>query len=238
MHQAIITKQDALALVQNETNMSFPTNEIVYLTNEALTEFKNTGNINPVSVYFGTLVIQSFDVNNSVVDFQNLTNKLGAEQSLYIFPNVGLSPVKNVFNNVLFDYIQEYSGFSCHFYGWRFTRGLGWVEQSPTVTPGAGWSLADGVYTHTSGTTEQIYLGPWTVSSKIRVTVTFTGITAGSLDLQMDVSGVFGTISADGTYSFEVETDSSDGALFFVPTNDFDGSYDTTTLKIEKYTYV
>ena len=144
----------------------------------------------------------------------------------------------NIFNNVLIDSVPTIDSCTITFYGYRFNRETRYVEQVANLTPGAGWTNAGTSYTHVSGTQEQIYLGAWTVSSTLRVTITFTGITTGNVRLQMDSSGTFATITANGTYTFEVTTNGSDGALFIVPSNTFDGTYDNATFKVEKLTFI
>ena len=224
-------------LVENETGYQIESWELAHLLMDDLLAVPPQPEVN--AWYYGTFVVQSLDANGTFVTIG--LNRSTQDQETFVIQTGGNGP--NVadsakHDNVMWSYITEIFGASMHFYGWKFNRASGYVKQSFTLTDGAGWSLASGVYTHVSGTTEQIYLGAWTLNSLIRVTVTFTGITQGSVSLQMDTSGNFGTITEDGTYTFDVQTNGTDGALFFVPTNDFNGSYAESSVIIKKYTYI
>ena len=54
--------------------------------------------------------------------------------------------------------------FQCHFMVIDLNA-KGDVDRSKS-NPGAGWTNAGTSYTHVNGTTEQIYLGTWTVSNQ------------------------------------------------------------------------
>ena len=188
--------------------------------------------------YFGDFVIAGYDQFLSSASIQNTGTLAGYVDTLNINAPGGLSTNKNVFRGVLWNQVASWQNITGHFYGYKLNRARGWVEQVANLTPGAGWTNAGTSYTHVSGTTEQIYLGAWTVSSTLRVTITFSGITTGNVRLQMDNSGTFATITANGTYTFEVTTNGSDGALFIVPSNTFNGTYDNATFIVEKLDYI
>jgi len=194
--------------------------------------------LDPSVFYYGDLVIHGMEPFMGFVSVQNEGSLAGDKDTLYTNNSSGSTTPQNIFRNVLWNQVANWSDVHGHFYGIKLNRAQGWVEQVASLTPGAGWTNAGTTYTHVSGTTEQIYLGAWTVSSTLRVTITFTAITTGSVALQMDNSGTFATITANGTYTFEVTTNGSDGALFIVPSNTFNGTYDNATFKVEKLTYI
>lgn len=237
MQRHNVTKEDARKLIQAETGLAYPFDEIVVVHPNDFYALVSVAN--PASVYYGDIVVQSYLPFATSVTLQ-LTKSGLNKTTLEIQAILEQNPKGSVIHNVMWDSVQDLQTCNIHFYGWKFTRARGYVVQSYTLTPGAGWTESGGDYTHTvgSGTTEQIYLGAWALNSLIRVTVTFTGITQGSLSLEMDTSGTFGTISEDGTYTFVVQTTGTDGALFFVPTTDFDGTYNENSVIIEKETYI
>lgn len=229
----LINEGEARALCQRETGNVFKRGELVHYSHDQLLSVKGT--FDDSFIIYGTLVVNSFDPVNGWIETQ-----CSGITTLLISPITSLSPTQNsnIFNNLLIDSIATIDSCRVTFYGYRFEREQGYVEQVANLTPGAGWTNTGTTYTHVSGTTEQIYLGAWTVSSTLRVTITFTGITAGNVRLQMDSSGTFGTITSDGTYTFIVETTGMDGALFITPSNTFNGTYDNATFKVEKLTYI
>jgi hypothetical protein len=229
----LLNEGEARALCQRETGRVFKRGELVHYSHEQLLDVK--GEFDDSFMIYGTLVVNSFDLINGWIEFQ-----YRGITTFKMAPLANLSPTQNsnIFNYLMIDSIPTLDQCKCTFYGYRFERERGYVDQEKNLTPGAGWTNAGTSYTHVSGTTEQIYLGAWTVSSKLRVTITFTGITAGNVRLQMDNSGTFATITSDGTYVVEVTTNGSDGALFIVPSNTFNGTYDNATFKVEKLTYI
>ena len=139
----------------------------------------------------------------------------------------------------MIDSIPTLDQCKCTFYGYRFERERGYVDQEKNLTPGAGWSLASGTYSHTSGTTELSVSGAFLSGTpQLRLTITFTGITAGSVVLSLDNSGNFATITEDGTYTYEITPDGLDSAIYLTPTNTFNGSFAASSLIIEKYDYI
>lgn len=229
----IINEAEARRLVETETGISFQRGALVHYCHDELVAAGSI--IGQYFVLFGTLCINGYDPTNCFIEFQG-ANKT----TLSIAPALNLSPVNNgnLHHNIIVDAISTLSDCHTTFWGYLFERQKRWIAQSPIITPGAGWTNAGTSYTHVSGTTEQIYLGAWTVSSTLRVTITFSGITTGNVRLQMDNSGTFATITANGTYTFEVTTNGSDGALFIVPSNTFNGTYDNATFIVEKLDYI
>lgn len=136
---------------------------------------------------------------------------------------------------MLWNKIADWNFLSGHFYGYKFTRQREYVVQSKTMQTAVGWSNVGTVYTHSSGTLELAASGAWAVSSQLRITITVTGMTSGQLTLEFD-SGTVGTITSNGTYTYTFNTGALDSALYLTPTGIFDGSIDTDTLIIEKYT--
>ena len=234
-----LERPDQIAiLIEQENGHPVGSWELAHLLNDELAALSGQA-LDQSLWYYGDFVIVSRDEFLSSVLVQNVGSIVGDSDTLTINQIGGLSTANGaIFKQIMWNQVAAWDAVNGHFYGWKFNRARGYVTQSFTLTDGAGWSLSSGVYTHVSGTTEQIYLGAWTLNSLIRVTVTFTGITQGSVSLQMDTSGNFGTITEDGTYTFEVQTNGTDGALFFVPTNDFNGSYAESSVIIQKYTYL
>ena len=238
MHNAIITKEDARLILQAQTGRSFPTAELVTLHTDDLVDM--IGVYREEYAYFGDLVVQSYLPFGSSVILQNVKATSANKDTFTIASGTGVDPKGSINKNVIFDSVGSFDFTEANFYGWKFTLAQDFVGQSYTLTDGANWNLTGGLWTHTPGaTTEQIYLGAWTVSSLLRVTITVQGRTAGSLQMEMDSSGNFGSaIQTDGTYTFTVNTTALDGALFLVPSSDFDGAYDPDSVIIEKLQYI
>lgn len=237
-----MAKQDFIAsevipIIQRENGITIESWEVCYLLNDELAALAGAP-LDRGVFYYGDVVIQGIDPFLGFVSFQNSAALAGDVNTLYTNNISGSTTPQNIFRNVLWNQVANWSDVHGHFYGIKFNRARGWVEQVANLTPGAGWTNAGTSYTHVSGTTEQIYLGAWTVSSTLRVTITFSGITTGNVRLQMDNSGTFATITANGTYTFEVTINGSDGALFIVPSNTFNGTYDNATFIVEKLDYI
>lgn len=228
---------EVIPLIQRENGITIESWEVCYLLNDELAAMASAP-LDRGVFYYGDVVIQGIDTFFGFVSFQNSAALAGDVNTLYTNNISGSTTPQNIFRNVLWNQVANWSDVHGHFYGIKFNRARGWVEQVANLTPGAGWTNAGTSYTHVSGTTEQIYLGAWTVSSTLRVTITFSGITTGNVRLQMDNSGTFATITANGTYTFEVTTNGSDGALFIVPSNTFNGTYDNATFIVEKLDYI
>jgi hypothetical protein len=222
-------------LVENETGYQIESWELAHLLMDDLNAFSQ-----PVinAWYYGTFVIQSLDPNGTFVTIG--VNLLGGAQDTFVIQTGGNGP--NVadsakHDNVMWSYITEIFGASMHFYGWKFNRARGYVAQSKSITPALGWMNVGTVYTHTSGVLELSASGAWAASSDLRITITVSGMTAGTLTLEF-YSGVVGTITENGTYTFSYTTDGLDSALYMTPTGTFNGSVDTDNLIIKKLDYI
>ena len=189
--------------------------------------------------YFGDFVIAGYDQFLSRASIQNTVTLAGDVDTLNINASGGLSTNKNVFRGVLWNQVASWENISGHFYGYKLNRASGWVAQTPNYSLSLGWSLASGVYTHSSGTNELGISGAWLLGSpSLRMTITFTGITAGSLSVELDSSGPIGTITANGTYTFSFTPDALDSAINLIPTSSFNGSFSASSVIIEKYDYI
>lgn len=228
---------EVIPIIQRENGATIESWEVCYLLNDELAAMAGAP-LDRGVFYYGDVVLQGMEPFKGFVSLQNAGTLSGDNDTLYTNNISGSTTPQNIFRNVLWNQVANWSDVHGHFYGIKFNRARGWVEQVANLTPGAGWTNAGTSYKHVSGTTEQIYLGAWTVSSTLRVTITFSGITTGNVRLQMDNSGTFATITANGTYTFEVTTNGSDGALFIVPSNTFNGTYDNATFIVEKLDYI
>lgn len=230
----IINEAEARRLVETETGISFQRGALVHYCHDELVAAGSF--IGQYFVLFGTLCINGYDPTNCFIDFQ-CANKT----TLSIAPALNLSPVNNgnLHHNIIVDGISTLSDCHTTFWGYLFERQKEWIAQSPIITLGTGWSLASGTYSHTSGTTELSVSGAFLSGTpQLRLTITFTGITAGSVVLSIDNSGNFGTITEDGTYTYEITPDGLDSAIYLTPTNTFNGSFAASSLIIEKYDYI
>jgi hypothetical protein len=189
--------------------------------------------------YFGDFVIAGYDQFLSSASIYNLGTPEGDLETLSINAPGGLNTNKNVFRGVLWNLVGSWQNITGYFYGYKLNRARGWVAQTPNYSLSTGWSLASGVYTHSSGTNELGISGAWLLGSpSLRMTITFTGITAGSLSVELDSSGPIGTITANGTYTFSFTPDALDSAINLIPTSNFNGSFAESSVIIEKYDYI
>ena len=228
-------------LIELENNIRISGWELSYLTNAEVNEQLFDRSQSEVGAfYYGDVVIQGANKSNCLLLLLNECAASGDFITLLIDGAIGLTPSGNISRCVLWSTNAGLSDISCHFYGWKFFRSKAYVVQDFILIDNNGWTLSNGVWSHTpgGGTLEQDYTGTWAVDSKIRITVTFTGITQGTLTVEMDSSGTIGVISQNGTYTFEVQTTPSDGILFFTPSNNFNGSYRADSVIIEKETYI
>lgn len=186
--------------------------------------------------YFGDFVIHSTESYLPSAIARNIGALVGDVDTLAVSNNLG-QPIVNssIHRGVLWNKIADWNFLSGHFYGYKFTRQREYVVQSKTMQTAVGWSNVGTVYTHSSGTLELAASGAWAVSSQLRITITVTGMTSGQLTIEFD-SGTVGTITSNGTYTYTFNTGALDSALYLTPTGIFDGSIDTDTLIIEKYT--
>jgi len=223
-------------LVENETGYQIESWELAHLLMDDLLAVPPQPEVN--AWYYGTFVVQSLDANGTFVTIG--LNRSTPDQETFVIQTGGNGP--NVadsakHDNVMWSYITEIFGASMHFYGWKFNRARGYVAQSKSITPALGWMNVGTVYTHTSGVLELSASGAWAASSDLRITITVSGMTAGTLTLEFD-SGVVGTITENGTYTFSYTTDGLDSALYMTPTGTFNGSVDTDNLIIKKLDYI
>lgn len=189
--------------------------------------------------YFGDFVVCGYDEFLSNVLVQNTTTLLGDVNTLYLNGVGGTTSKQSVYRGVLWNQVASWQGISGYFYGYKLNRARRWVAQTPNYSLSSGWSVADGIYSHSSGTTELAINGAWISGNPtLRLRITFTGITSGSLNVELDNSGLISTIDANGTYQFSFYPDGLDSALYFIPTTDFNGYFDSATLTIEKYTFI
>lgn len=189
--------------------------------------------------YFGDFVIVGVDQFLGSVQIQNTGTTGGDYNTFKIdYPGGGVAQ-KSVYRGVLWNTVASWNDVSGYFYGYKLNRARGWVAQTPNYSLSTGWSLASGVYTHSSGTNELGISGAWLLGSpSLRMTITFTGITAGSLSVELDSSGPIGTIDADGTRTFSFTPDALDSAINLIPTSNFNGSFAESSVIIEKYDYI
>ena len=189
--------------------------------------------------YFGDFVIAGYDQFLSSASIQNTGMLAGDLDTLSINAPGDLKTNKNVFRGVLWNQVGSWQNITGYFYGYKLNRARGWVAQTPNYSLSSGWSVASGIYSHSSGTTELAISGAWLSGNPtLRLKITFNGITSGSLNIELDNSGLISTIDANGTYQFSFSPDGLDSALYFIPTNDFNGSFDSAILTIEKYTFI
>jgi len=223
-------------LVENETGYQIESWELAHLLMDDLLAVPPQPEVN--AWYYGTFVVQSLDANGTFVTIG--LNRSTPDQETFVIQTGGNGP--NVadsakHDNVMWSYISELFGVNMHFYGWKFNRARGYVEQSKTITPALGWTNVGTVYTHSSGVLALSASGAWAASSDLQITITVSGMTAGTLTLEFD-SGVVGTITENGTYTFTCSTNGLDSALYLTPTGTFNGSVDTDNLIIQKLDYI
>lgn len=222
-------------LVENETGYQIESWELAHLLMDDLNAFSQ-----PVinAWYYGTFVVQSLDLNGTFVTIG--VNRSDLNKETFVIESGGAGPNaanSSKYDNVMWSYISFISGANMHFYGWKFNRARGYLAQSKTITPAIGWTNVGTVYTHSSGVLPLSASGSWAASSDLRITITVTGVTDGTLTLEFD-SGVVGTITENGTYTFAYTTNGLDSALYLTPTASFNGSVDTSNLIIEKLDYI
>jgi hypothetical protein len=108
-----------------------------------------------------------------------------------------------------------------------FTGGLtGW-------TAGAGWSAVSDTAQHTAGNTATLTqaLTGMSTTAVYYVTVVITNRTAGSVSINLGVSGMSPTAST-GTASYGIKAGSTTPTLTITPTTDFDGQIDVVSLQL------
>lgn len=238
-----MTKRDfivaeVIQLIQRENGVTIESWEVCYLLNNELAAMAGAPLDHGV-FYYGDVIIHSLNEFVAKALFQNAGAINGNTDTMQIDATLGQTAPSNIFKNVLFKSIAQWDDIHGHFYGIKLNRARGWVAQTPNYSLSTGWSLASGVYTHSSGTNELGISGAWLLGSpSLRMTITFTGITAGSLSVELDSSGPIGTIDADGTRTFSFTPDALDSAINLIPTSNFNGSFAESSVIIEKYDYI
>jgi hypothetical protein len=112
----------------------------------------------------------------------------------------------------------------------------GAMNSAASWTLGAGWAIASGVASHTtgaSGSLQQAFNA--TAGKYYRIGFTLAGTTAGSMTPRLtggsDRSGT--SISADGQYSDRIQAVTGNDTIECVATSDFNGSLDDITAYLE-----
>lgn len=229
---------EVIPIIQRENGATIESWEVCYLLNDELAAMAGAP-LDRGVFYYGDVVLQGMKPFMGFVSLQNAGTLSGDNDTLYTNNSIESITPKNIFRNVLWNSVANWSDVHGHFYGIKFNRARGWVAQTPNYSLSTGWSLASGVYTHSSGTNELGISGAWLLGSpSLRMTITFTGITAGSLSVELDSSGPIGTIDADGTRTFSFTPDALDSAINLIPTSNFNGSFAESSVIIEKYDYI
>ena len=228
---------EVIPIIQRENGITIESWEVCYLLNDELAAMAGA-QLDRGVLYYGDLVIHGIDLFIGLLSLQNAGSLAGNVDTVYVNSSGATTP-QNIFRNVLWNSVANWSDVHGHFYGYKLNRARGWVAQTPNYSLSTGWSLASGVYTHSSGTNELGISGAWLLGSpSLRMTITFTGITAGSLSVELDSSGPIGTIDADGTRTFSFTPDALDSAINLIPTSNFNGSFAESSVIIEKYDYI
>lgn len=229
---------EVIPIIQRENGATIESWEVCYLLNDELAAMAGAP-LDRGVFYYGDVIIHSLNEFVARTLFQNGGAINGNTDTMQIDAALGQTAPSNIFKNVLFNSIAQWDDIHGHFYGIKLNRARGWVAQTPNYSLSTGWSLASGVYTHSSGTNELGISGAWLLGSpSLRMTITFTGITAGSLSVELDSSGPIGTIDADGTRTFSFTPDALDSAINLIPTSNFNGSFAESSVIIEKYDYI
>lgn len=233
-----LERPDQIALlIEQETGHPVGSWQLSYLLNDEIAVMAGvsaTGN----EWYYGDFVIVSRDEFLASLLIQNEGSIAGDLDTLTINQIGGLSMTNGaIFKQVMWNQVASWDAIKGHFYGWKFSRARGYVVQSKTLSSAVGWTNVGTVYTHSSGVLPIAISGAWAASSELRISITVTGITAGTLTLEFD-SGVVGTITENGTYTFTYTTNGLDSALYLTPTGSFTGSFDNANLIIEKIDFL
>ena len=112
----------------------------------------------------------------------------------------------------------------------------GAMDNATTWTLDAGWAVASGVATHTTGTADAIAQPLAATAGKFyRLGFTLYGMTAGSLTPRLtggsDRPGT--DVTLDGTFSDRIQAVTGNDTLGFLATSDFDGTLDDVTAYLE-----
>jgi hypothetical protein len=112
-----------------------------------------------------------------------------------------------------------------------FASSAGW-------TLGSNWSIAGNIARHTAGAggtlTQNV---PFTNSAFYEITVTFNNVTSGSCQVKCGLT-TKGTVSADGTYTFNQDGLIFGSGLNFVASSDFQGDINFVSVLILNVNYL
>ena len=235
MNTKAFNQQEVLYLARKYTGLPFVMVEPCILLNDDLIAMSNFLS-SPDSVYYGNFVLQSYSQSDCIVTAYLNKSLSPGESQIYIQPQDGLYPKGSIIKNVLFDCIGSYSDAYSHFYGYRVMRNMVYAPLTNYgFTNGNGWQLSSGTYTHQPGfSVEQTISSPEINNyTSIKLTITLTGINAGTLEIRGSLTGGI-IISEDGTYTYELSPQPGEYAIYFYPSTDFDGSYNVSSLIIQK----
>lgn len=183
-------------------------------------------------MYAGVFDLNTFDALKAGIMKSSYMEDLAGDK--VTIDNTPTAPPQRT-GMLLFNYLDVVALGSdglCQFSGYKFTLKKQWdLATLGSLTNGTGWSIVDGINVHSSGTTEAAY-GYTFEAKKYRLTIIVSGVTDGSLLVKTDAVTI-DTISADGTYVLEWDGDDTDTSIYLVPSTDFDGGYDTATIKLE-----
>lgn len=229
----IITRDEAKLLISKELGRTIVGDgEIVLLHSDDLAAIK-AGDPDIHAMYFGHFQHGSSNAISVANSKESYIESLGGDLTTHateVFSPPAVS--KNVMWNVLTS-VDTTDGIIM-FYGYKFTLKTAWdVKTLGSFANGAGWAIADDINVHSSGTTEANY-GFAFAAKYYRLTIDFTGVTTGSCSIETDAVTI-GSITADGVQVFEFTADGADTNLFLIPTTDFDGGYNTATIKLEEF---
>lgn len=145
-----------------------------------------------------------------------------------------------VLNDVVFNNFADYRSYDMgaqQFTGYLFQLATRWDNIVITSTlPATGWTLVDGVWTHTSGTVPMIHeLDSSNAFKQYRVTIKVVGMSTGSINLETNAGSIGDDITTDGTYTFVFTGSHGNSYLEIIPSTDFDGGYVVASLKAEEF---
>lgn len=99
----------------------------------------------------------------------------------------------------------------------------GTFTSSSNWTLGSNWNIAGNIARHTAGTAGTLTQNvPFTASAFYQITVTFQNVTSGSCQVKCGLTNK-GTVSANGTYTFNQDGLIFGSGLNFVASSDFQG---------------
>lgn len=226
----IITRDEAKLLISKETGRTVVGDgEIIQLYDLDLSDIK--GAPDPDVMYFGDFLYG--DTSSLTLEILKESYIKTAAENKATINYAPFNPPAQ-YKNIMWNNPQSAGSTAgiTIFSGYKFTLKKTWdVQELGSFANGAGWAIASGINVHSTGTTEATY-GLTSGAKKFRLTIDWSGITAGSCSIETSAV-VIGTVTADGIQVFEWDGDETDTSIFLIPTTDFDGGYDTTTIKLE-----